>query len=85
MAGVTTRLIDLGYGYAANIRTEVSGEGNSLRTRVTTVVDGPATRRMHVDWVDRATKIETEGEWEAAVMATLLRSLAEALDGEDAP
>lgn len=82
MPGVKVSELDLGFGYSANIRTEASGEGNSLHTRVTTVVSGPSTRKMRVDWSDRSIKIETEGVWEGAAMATLLRGLADALEGQ---
>lgn len=81
MPSVTTSELDLGFGYSASIRTEASGEGNSLRTRVTTIVSGPATQKMRVEWSDRSIRIDTEGVWEGAAMATLLRGLANSLDG----
>jgi hypothetical protein len=80
MPGTTTSELDLGFGQSAHITTEVEGEGNSLVTQVTTNVGGLG-RKMRVELVNDNLVIRTEGEWESASMATLLRGLADSLDG----
>ena len=82
MPDTSPRELDLGFAYSAGITTEVSGEGNSLRTRVTANVSGPSTRRFRVEWAADSLVIETEGSWEATSMAALLRGVADALQGQ---
>lgn len=78
MPGTTTRHVDLGHGFSAEITTEVSGEGNGQTTFVTTNL-GALGRKMRLERTDDSIVIETDGEWEAASMANLLRALVEAM------
>ena len=77
--GTTTENIDLGHGFSADITKEFLGEGNGRTTFVTTNLGGLG-RKMRVERTDDSLVIETDGEWEAASMANLLRALADALD-----
>jgi hypothetical protein len=78
MPDARTITLDLGYGQAAEVTCQVSGVGNGRRTVVTTDLER-LSRKMRIERQGSSLVIETEGEWEADSMATLLRGLADAL------